>query len=162
MDKFSTYKFNEGYKAHLNHNNDELKSTYTPVYNEESSVVKFLRVIFASRDITHIYHLQVNGENGSNALHKALDEYYNNIIELFDKFVEIYQGQYGLVDGYKILDGSDINYKDKTVIQYLEELVDYVKVNRKIFSDSDNHLHSLIDDIVNQIYHTLYFLKYCK
>jgi hypothetical protein len=49
---------------------------------------KFIGTLFQSRDMMHITHLQTT----SFAEHKALNMYYDEILELTDKFTEAYFG----------------------------------------------------------------------
>lgn len=49
---------------------------------------KFIGTLFQSRDAMHIAHLQTT----SFAEHKALGMYYDEILELTDKFTEAYFG----------------------------------------------------------------------
>jgi hypothetical protein len=50
---------------------------------------KFIGTLFQSRDLMHLAHLQTT----SFAEHKALNEYYDGILDLTDKFTEAYFGQ---------------------------------------------------------------------
>lgn len=124
------------------------------------SAVSLFSKLFESREMAHIYHLQVNGEQGSHAAHTALNEYYEGVLDLLDQTIETYQGQYGIVDGYQTIDTNTTRTKDK--LEYFEELVEFVKHARKAISVEDTHLHSIIDDIVVLIYRTLYKLKFTK
>jgi hypothetical protein len=124
------------------------------------SAVSLFSKLFESREMAHIYHLQVNGEQGSHAAHTALNEYYEGVLDLLDQTIETYQGQYGIVDGYQTIDTNTTRTKDK--LEYFEELVEFVKHARKAISLEDTHLHSIIDDIVVLIYRTLYKLKFTK
>lgn len=127
---------------------------------ESTDVVKFFSKVFESREMAHVYHLQVRGEEGSHAAHKALEDYYEDILDLLDDTIEVYQGQYGIIDGYDIIDTSDTKTKD--FIAYFEEVADYIKHARQCISEEDTHIHSLIDDIVCLVYKTLYKLKFTK
>jgi hypothetical protein len=124
------------------------------------SAVSLFSKLFESREMAHIYHLQVNGEMGSHAAHTALGEYYEGVLDLLDQTIETYQGQYGIVDGYQTIDTNTTRTKDK--LEYFEELVEFVKHARKAISLEDTHLHSIIDDLVVLIYRTLYKLKFTK
>ena len=124
------------------------------------SAVSLFSKLFESREMAHIYHLQVNGEQGSHAAHTALNEYYDGILDLIDDLIETYQGQYGIVDGYDVIDTNTTRTKEK--VEYFESLVEFVKHGRKAISAEDTHLHSIIDDIVVLIYRTLYKLKFTK
>ena len=124
------------------------------------SAVSLFSKLFESREMAHIYHLQVNGEMGSHAAHTALGEYYEGVLDLLDQTIETYQGQYGIVDGYDVIDTNTTRTKEK--VEYFESLVEFVKHGRKAISLEDTHLHSIIDDIVVLIYRTLYKLKFTK
>jgi hypothetical protein len=143
-------------------NTDDLsKNIIEPVVGEQgSSITQFFSKLFESREMAHIYHLQVKGDQGSYAAHKALGDYYEDIVEILDETIEVYQGQYGLVDGYDIIDTS--NTKSKEPVDYFEELADYIKHGRKSISEEDTHIHSLIDDVLVLIYKTIYKLKFLK
>jgi hypothetical protein len=130
------------------------------VGNEGSNVTKFFSKLFESREMAHIYHLQVKGDQGSYATHEALGDYYEEIVEILDDTIEVYQGQYGLVDGYDVIDTSDT--KSKEPLAYFEELAEYIKHGKKCISDEDTHIHSLLDDVVCLIYKTIYKLKFLK
>lgn len=116
--------------------------------------------LFESREMAHIYHLQVNGEMGSHAAHVALGEYYDGILDLIDTLIETYQGQYGIIDGYETIDTAETKTKEK--IAYFEELSQFVKHGRKAISLEDTHLQNIIDEVVALIYRTLYKLKFTK
>lgn len=124
------------------------------------SAVSLFSKLFESREMAHIYHLQVNGEMGSHAAHTALGEYYEGVLDLLDQTIETYQGQYGIVDGYETIDTAETKTKEK--VEYFEGLAEFVKHGRKAISLEDTHLHSIIDDIVVLIYRTLYKLKFTK
>jgi hypothetical protein len=130
------------------------------VGNEGSNVTQFFSKLFESREMAHIYHLQVKGDQGSYATHEALGDYYEEIVEILDDTIEVYQGQYGLVDGYDVIDTSDT--KSKEPLAYFEELAEYIKHGKKCISDEDTHIHSLLDDVVCLIYKTIYKLKFLK
>ena len=132
----------------------------TEVGQEGSEVVKFFSKIFESREMAHVYHLQVRGEEGSYTRHEGLGEYYEKVVEMIDEVVEVYQGQYGILDGYDIIDTSSTNSKDP--IAYFEEVGEFIKHGKKCISDEDTHIHGLIDDISCLVYKTLYKLKFNK
>ena len=124
------------------------------------SPASFFSKLFESREMAHIYHLQVNGEQGSHAAHTALGEYYDGILDFIDTLIETYQGQYGIVDGYDVIDTNDTRTKEK--IEYFEGLVEFVKHGRKAISAEDTHLQNIIDEVVALIYRTLYKIRFLK
>ena len=123
-------------------------------------VSKFFSKLFESRQVAHVFHLQVRGDNGSYAAHVALDVYYNTVLGFIDELIEIYQGQYGIIENYDSITIDDVSKKDK--IQYFEELAKSIKEDRKCILEEDTHLHNIIDEIAALIYKTLYKLKYNK
>lgn len=121
---------------------------------------KFFSKLFESREMAHIYHLQVNGEMGSHAKHTALNDYYEGVLGLIDEMIEVYQGQYDLIEGYGIIDTKDTMSKD--TIEYFKELATFIKTERKCFEQEDTHLHNIVDEVVALVYKTLYKLRFNK
>ena len=73
--------------------------------------------ILHSRTQAHVYHLQTK----SYAEHKALNEYYDDIVPVFDGIVETYQGKYGIIKTYKTIEIKQ--YKScKNTIEFFENL----------------------------------------
>lgn len=130
------------------------------ILGEGSYPGKFFSKLFESREMAHIYHLQVNGDMGSHAKHIALGEYYDGVLGLIDDVIEAFQGQYGIVEEYDVIDTSETRSKD--TIEYFNELARFIKEERKCINLEDTHLHSIIDDIAVLVYKTLYKLKYTK
>jgi hypothetical protein len=124
------------------------------------NVVSFFSKLFESREMAHVYHLQVRGDEGSHAAHTALGDYYESVLDLIDSIIETYQGQYGIVDGYETIDTKDTKTKEK--VAYFEELADYIKHARQCIVAEDTHLHNIVDEVVALIYRTLYKLKFTK
>lgn len=172
MKKFSTirkvYEAEEMVLANLPQNIQQPEETGKIVQPEPQpethegpgSPVSLFSKLFESREMAHIYHLQVNGEQGSHAAHTALNDYYDGVLELIDDLIETYQGQYGIVDGYETIDTNDTRTKEK--IEYFEGLAEFVKHGRKVISAEDTHLQNIIDEVVALIYRTLYKLKFTK
>jgi len=126
----------------------------------ENCASKFFSKLFESREMAHVYHLSVKGDEGSYAAHMALSSYYDSVIEFIDDIIETYQGQYGLIEDYETIDTKETKTKDR--LQYFEELVISVKEERKCISAEDTHLQNIIDEIVALIYKTIYKLKFNK
>lgn len=158
MKSFSNIEKNMKYsKINENIEHQEPKDDSCIDAQELGPVNMFLNKLIESREVAHIFHLKANGD-GSNARHLALAEYYNSINVLFDTLVEVYQGQYGIVSGYGILD--KIEYDNE--VSYFGELVIDIKKCKKCFLEEDTHLHSIIDEIVCLLYKTIYKLSYLK
>ena len=130
------------------------------ILGEGSNPSKFFSKLFESREMAHIYHLQVNGEMGSHAKHTALGDYYEGVLGFVDDLIEIWQGQYGIIEEYDVIDTSETKSKD--TIEYFNELSRFIKEERKCIPAEDTHLHNIIDEVVALVYKTLYKLKYNK
>ena len=130
------------------------------ILGEGSNPSKFFSKLFESREMAHIYHLQVNGEMGSHAKHTALGDYYEGVLGFVDDLIEIWQGQYGIIEEYDVIDTSETKSKD--TVEYFNELARFIKEERKCIPAEDTHLHNIIDEVVALVYKTLYKLKYNK
>ena len=130
------------------------------ILGEGSNPGKFFSKLFESREMAHIYHLQVNGDMGSHAKHTALGDYYDGVLGFVDDLIETFQGQYGIVEEYDVIDTSETRSKD--TIEYFNELARFIKEERKCINAEDTHLHNIIDEVVALVYRTLYKLKYTK
>jgi len=112
----------------------------------------FIGTLMQSRNQAHIYHLQTQ----SFAAHKALQEYYEEIVDLIDGLVESYQGKYGILRGYIM--ANQIKEDDNVVI-YFKGLSKFVETIRtKVPQDS--YIQNEIDNVVNLIESTKYKLKF--
>lgn len=118
-------------------------------------MVELLNRLFESREYTHGLHLKTK----SYAKHKALQDYYEGIVEHIDQLAEAYQGQYGLIEDYTVLERT----VDKDPVEYLQEIASFVKEKRKeIFNEDNEHLLAIVDEIELLIYTTLYKLQYLE
>jgi hypothetical protein len=128
---------------------------------QKSDPAKFFSKLFESREMAHVYHLQVKGDMGSFAAHTALGEYYNSVLELIDELIETYQGQYDIITGYDSIDTSATSSKDK--LEYFKELVQSVIQNRYVMlSKDDTHLQNVVDEVIGLIFRLLYKLRFNK
>ena len=124
-------------------------------------VVQLFSKLFEAREIAHIFHLQVKAKMGSEAEHNALNEFYEGILPYIDTLIEVYQGQYDIVEGYETIN-ADVTRK-KEPIGYLQDFTKFISENRyKAISKEDSHLHNILDEIVALTYKTLYKLKNLK
>src|SRR5574343_178064 len=107
--------------------------------------------LMKSRTLIHQMHLATS----SYAQHKALDDYYSDIVDLIDTLVETYQGEYGLIGKY-----PEPKLSGTVSVAYLSSLLSFLKQNRyKACAEEDTHLQNIFDEIVALIYQTLYKLK---
>lgn len=119
-------------------------------------VGQFVSTLLASRTQAHIYHLQTP----SFAAHKALNEYYDGVVDLVDSFVEGYQGKYGIITGYSNV--ALLEYEScEAIINYFTILDAFISKTRELVCQ-DSYLQNIIDEIIMLINSTIYKLKFLK
>jgi DNA-binding ferritin-like protein len=110
-------------------------------------------MFFLARDVVHSVHLNTR----SYSKHKALQKFYENIIDLADSFAEAYQGRHGLI-GPVTLQSSK---KTSNVTEFLEDQLNEIeKCRYEICDKDDSPLQNLIDGIIELYLSTLYRLKF--
>lgn len=117
-------------------------------------VAKFISLLLSSREQAHIFHLQTP----SFAAHKALQGYYEDIVDLIDTYVESYQGRYGILKGYM---PTNTILEDDSVVSYFMGLQKFVDEIRGQLPQ-DGELNNTIDEITALISSTIYKLKFLK
>ena len=113
----------------------------------------FIGLFFLARDVTHSVHLNTR----SYSKHKALQKFYENIIDLADSFAETYQGRYGLLGPISLMSAK----KTSNVIEFLEnQLAEIESVRYDVCDKDDAPLQNLIDGIIELYLSTLYKLRF--
>lgn len=107
---------------------------------------EFLGKLLHSINVTHLIHLNTT----SYGKHKALNTYYNELLELFDDLAETSFGSIGRQD----IIVPEARLED--IDSHLQSLRTYIEGTRNIFIGS--HLQNIIDEIVSLIDHTIYLL----
>lgn len=117
-------------------------------------IAKFLGTLMSSRTQAHIFHLQTQ----SFAAHKALNEYYDDIVDLIDSYAEMAQGRYGIIRGYVM---QTQIFEDDSVLKYFSGLQKFVDSIRGSLPQ-DGELNNTVDEISGLISSTIYKLKFLK
>jgi hypothetical protein len=124
---------------------------------ETNSIIgQFISTLFASRTQAHIFHLQTP----SFAAHKALNDYYDEIVGIIDGIAESYQGKYGIITGYGNIALQEYE-SCEAIIMFFETLCMYVEKSRQILPQ-DSYLQNQIDEVVALIKSTIYKLRFLK
>jgi hypothetical protein len=130
-------------------------SLLTEQKNGNNDYAEMISLLLHSRTQTHTLHLQTE----SYPEHKALNEYYDGIVDIIDGLVESYQGKYGIIKGYKSYD--IVEYKStESTIKYLKDLCGKVEKLRNCCKDS--YIQNQIDTVCELINSTLYKLRFLK
>jgi DNA-binding ferritin-like protein len=113
----------------------------------------FVGTLFLARDVAHSVHLNTR----SFAKHSALNEFYDEIVELADKFAEAYQGRHGLIGPISLMSAK----KTTNIVEFLEDsMADIEKMRFEVCEKTDTPIQNIIDEIVGLYLSTLYKLKF--
>jgi chloramphenicol O-acetyltransferase len=117
------------------------------------SCADFVGTLFLARDVAHSVHLNTR----SYSKHKALRHFYNNIVDLADKFAEAYQGRHGLIGPITLMSAK----KTGNIVEFLEDSLSEVERMRyDVCKKDDTPLQNIIDEIVGLYLSSLYKLKF--
>ena len=106
---------------------------------------KFLGILFQSRDMMHLTHLDTT----SFAEHKALNAYYDGILDLTDSFTEKLFGRSGRLS--IIIPES----KKQDAITHLKGLQTIIEAERDNYASD---LQNIMDEMLGLVNKTLYLL----
>lgn len=106
---------------------------------------KLIGTLFYSRDVMHIAHLQTT----SFAEHKALNGYYDGILDLTDNFSEVYFGR------FKRVEIVIPEAKNMDAISHLKEMQSTIDTERNNYP---SELQNILDEMLGLINKTLYLL----
>lgn len=113
----------------------------------------FVGTLFLARDVAHSVHLNTR----SFSKHNALNSFYDEVIELADKFAEAYQGRHGLIGPISLMSAK----KTSNIIEFLEDsLAEIEKMRYEVCEKTDTPIQNIIDEIVGLYLSTLYKLKF--
>ena len=113
----------------------------------------FVGYLFLARDVAHSVHLNTR----SFAKHMALNAFYDGIVDLADKFAEMYQGRNGLIGGVSLQPAK----KTTNVVEFFEKQLEEIEACRyEVVDEKDTALQNVIDEIVGLYLTTLYKLKF--
>lgn len=114
---------------------------------------QFVGQLFLGRNVAHSVHLNTR----SYSKHKALGHFYEDVIELADKFAEAYQGRHGLIGPIAI----PASKKTTNIIEFLQEqLADIEKGRYDVCERSDTPIQNIIDEIIGLYLSTIYKLRF--
>lgn len=114
---------------------------------------QFVGQLFLGRNVAHSVHLNTR----SYSKHKALGHFYEDVIELADKFAEAYQGRHGLIGPIAI----PASKKTTNIIEFLQEqLADIEKGRYDVCEKTDTPIQNIIDEIIGLYLSTIYKLRF--
>ncbi len=114
---------------------------------------EFVGMMFLGRDVAHSVHLNTR----SFSKHMALGTFYDEIVDLADKFAEAYQGKHGLIGPISLMNAR----KTSNITEFLQDQVDEIeKVRYEVCDKTETALQNIIDEIVGLYLSTLYKLRF--
>ena len=117
------------------------------------SCADFVGTLFLARDVAHSVHLNTR----SFSKHMALNAFYDEIVDLADKFAEAYQGRHGMIGPVSLMTAK----KTGNILEFLQDsLSDIEKMRYEVCEKSDSALQNIIDEIVGLFLSTIYKLKF--
>ena len=122
------------------------------VMDRKKNAALFVSVLFHSGTNAHFMHLQTKNYSE----HKALQKYYENVIDIVDRWAEAYQGCYEIIDTYP----ADFHIA-KAPLKYVESVSEFVQSIRKVLPE-EPQLQNIIDELCELIDSTLYRLRNLK
>ena len=120
----------------------------------KADIQQFIGLLFASRDYTHKAHLATD----SYAQHKALNEFYDGIVELADDLAETWMGRNLQLIG----DAEPLKVPKGEPLAIIKRLLDVVEDTRDFVPKEDTAINNIIDEIVALYLSTIYKLKFLK
>lgn len=107
--------------------------------------ILFIGLLFQSRDMMHLAHLKTT----SYATHKALNEYYDGILDLTDSFVEKYFGINGR---------QELTIPESSAMDPKKHLIALRAEMEKVRDTFTTDLQNIIDEMLGLVNETLYLL----
>jgi RNA binding exosome subunit len=121
--------------------------------SEKYNFVEFVGALKSSFEQSVVWHHQTD----SYAVHKALGNFYDEIVELVDGLVESVSGIYNRPEDYEI--ESPVDYKSpEQVSKYFKSCYDMIQRDRKeIYQET--WIQNQVDEIAQLFAETLYLLS---
>lgn len=115
------------------------------------AAAEMIAKLFHARTAAHMAHLQTR----SFAEHKALNEFYDDIVGLADSFAETYQGYFGLIMNY-----PSMSLPSGKACDWIEGLRDWLEQNRDSNCKGKTVLENINDELMGLCASTCYKLRF--
>jgi hypothetical protein len=114
---------------------------------------QFISTLKQSNEQAIVWHHQTT----SFSEHKALNNYYDEIVPLLDGLVESVQGVYPRIESYTL--SNPVDWSEGFSTTYFKGLYDYVQTHRTMVYQ-ETWVQNQIDEIAQLIADTLYQLSF--
>ena len=102
--------------------------------------------MFASRNAAHLQHWKTD----SYAKHKALGKFYEELVDILDKYVEAHQGTFGLIGEMP---------EDQDAAKLIHDDIIWLNKNRSQIAKNIPALENILDELTGLHMATLYKLE---
>lgn len=109
--------------------------------------------VFAARNAAHLEHRAT----GSYAQHVALGDFYDGVIDLVDKLVEAYQGNFGKIKVQELEDDEEGD-----ILAMLDRDVVWINDHRADIANGVAALENIVDELTGLHLSTIYKLRNLK
>ena len=110
-------------------------------------IEELIERLFHARNVAHIAHWKTK----SYSEHKALGNYYEDVIEQLDGLVEAYQGTFGII--------GNVGEQEKSISKTINDDIIWLNENRSKIAKNIPALENIIDDLTGMHMKTLYKLE---
>lgn len=110
-------------------------------------IEKLIEKMFSARDASHIRHWKTD----SYSQHKALGDYYDKVVDTLDKYVEAYQGTFGII--------GEVAGEEKDVAKMINDDIIWLNENRSKLAKGIPALENILDELTALHMKTLYKLE---
>jgi hypothetical protein len=117
-----------------------------------ASIVQIVSYFNSAKQQAIVWHQQTMNY----AEHKALNNFYEDIVDLLDRLSESYAGIYGRLKGYDVHDLVDWTSTDDT-IKYYRGCYEWLVAERKT-APQDSYIQNILDEITEELGSLLYKL----
>jgi len=121
-----------------------------------ASIVEIVSYFNSAKQQAIVWHHQTT----SLSEHKALNKFYDKIVDLLDNLSESYAGIYGRLQGFEVHDTPDWTSTENT-ISYYRNCYDWLELERKT-APQDSYIQNQLDEITQLLGSTLYKLTLNK
>lgn len=118
-----------------------------------SAAAEFVARAFAARTAAHLAHLK----SRSYAAHMALEGFYEDIIDVADRFCEVYQGLFDLIPEY-----PEVPVPAQDPLMFLADFTDWVRDNRAACAQGETSLQNILDEAIAVTARAIYKLRFLK
>lgn len=118
---------------------------------------EFVLKLMNVRTVAHIQHLTPNGQPGSDAMHRALEAFYDALLPNIDRFAECYMGC-----EEKVIDVAGSSFKlEKDPLKLVRSVMEILKGARAELND-EPFLQQIIDDMSETCAQTKFRMLFLK